>query len=230
LKQRVDATIVSEMTFDDWRPIEDWGHDAQWADRSHHELHVLLTDEHDGYYEGFGSLEGLVEDLRGRGHPPEQLVVFAQNHDQVGNRAQGDRLPPDDLRVAAAVTLFSLCTPLVFQGEEYAEPNPFQFFTDHIDPAVAESTRRGRKEEFEKFLGFGGEVPDPQADETFLRSKLSRRADAVHRAFYERLLRLRRELPRELAARVDGRVLTLRRGDVELVADFGAKTVELRDA
>jgi maltooligosyltrehalose trehalohydrolase len=230
LKQRVDATIVSEMTFDDWRPIEEWGHDAQWADRSHHELHVLLTDEHDGYYEGFGSLEGLVEDLRGRGHPPEQLVVFAQNHDQVGNRAQGDRLPPDDLRVAAAVTLFSLCTPLVFQGEEYAEPNPFQFFTDHIDPAVAESTRRGRKEEFEKFLGFGGEVPDPQADETFLRSKLSRRADAVHRAFYERLLQLRRELPRELAARVDGRVLTLRRGDVELVADFGAKTVELRDA
>src|SRR5581483_6343805 len=114
-------------------------------------------------YEQFGSVDGLVEDLLGRGHRPEQLVVCAQNHDQVGNRAIGDRLPPDALRVAAAVTLFSTCTPMLFMGEEYAEPNPFQFFTDHIDPFIADATREGRKQEFEKFSAFGGEdVPDPQ--------------------------------------------------------------------
>jgi len=232
LKQRVGSKLViSEMEIDDWRPIDEWGHDAQWADRSHHELHVLLTGEREGYYEKFGSVEGLVEDLRGRGHRPEQLVVCAQNHDQVGNRAVGDRLPPEALRVAAAVTLFSTCTPMLFQGEEYAEQKPFQFFTDHIDPFIADATREGRKKEFERFSAFSGEdVPDPQAEETFLRSKLSWQVDAQHRAFYERLLDLHRKLPRELDARAEGRVLKLRRGHVELVADFDARTVELRDA
>jgi maltooligosyltrehalose trehalohydrolase len=166
--------------------------------------------------------------LTGRGKPPEKLIVCAQNHDQVGNRARGDRLPKDALRVAAAVTLFSACTPLLFMGEEYAEPHPFQFFTDHVDPLIAEATREGRRQEFEKFSAFAGEgVPDPQAEETFLRSKLSRREDCEMRAWYEKLLRLRRELPRELETLVDGKVLRLRRGDVELIADFGAGTVEL---
>jgi maltooligosyltrehalose trehalohydrolase len=232
LKMRVGSKLViSEMEIDDWRPIEEWGHDAQWADRSHHELHVLLTGEHEGYYESFGSLEGLVDDLRGRGRRTEQLVVCAQNHDQVGNRAVGDRLAPDELRIAAGVTIFSACTPLLFQGEEYAERNPFQFFTDHIDPFIADATREGRKKEFERFSSFGGEdVPDPQAEETFLRSKLSWRVDEEHRAFYRRLLQLHRELPRELEATIAGRVLKLRRGHVELVADFDANTVELHDA
>ncbi len=228
IKQRVgNALVISEMEIGDWRPIEDWGHDAQWADASHHELHVLLTGERDGYYADYGSVAGLADDLRGAGHDPRRLVVCAQNHDQVGNRALGDRLPEDALRVAAAVTLFSPCTPLLFMGEEYLEPAPFQFFTDHIDPAIAESTREGRRKEFEAFASFSGQdVPDPQAVETFLRSKLSpREPDPL----YRELLALRRELPRELEvieADDERKLMRLRRGDVTLVADFDNRRVE----
>jgi maltooligosyltrehalose trehalohydrolase len=114
-------------------------------------------------------------------------------------------------------------------GEEYGETNPFRFFTDHIDPAIAEATRQGRKDEFEDFAGFTGEVPDPQAEETFLASKLDRsHDDAEMRALTVELLRLRRTLPRETAVEVAGRMLTMRRGPAELRADFEAQTVELR--
>jgi maltooligosyltrehalose trehalohydrolase len=230
IKQRVgDALVISEMETDDWRPIDEWGHDAQWADRSHHELHVLLTGEREGYYAGYGSVTGLAEDLRGRGHDPRRLVVCAQNHDQVGNRATGDRLPPEALRVAAAVTIFSTCTPLLFMGEEHFEPHPFQFFTDHIDPEIATATQAGRRKEFEGFASFSGEdVPDPQAVDTFLRSKLS---DREPDPFYRELLALHHDLPRELEvveADDDAKLLRLRRGEVELVADFGNTTVEVR--
>ncbi|MDX6469655.1 MAG: maltooligosyltrehalose trehalohydrolase [Gaiellaceae bacterium] len=223
------ALVISEMEVDDWRPIDEWGHDAQWADRVHHELHVLLTGERDGYYAGYGSLPGLADALRGEGHDPRRLVIFAQNHDQVGNRAVGDRLPPDALRVAAAVTLFSTCTPLLFMGEETLEPHPFQFFTDHIDPDIADATREGRKQEFAAFASFSGQdVPDPQAVDTFLRSKLS---DREPDPLYRELLALRRALPRELDVEVDeaASVLRLRRGAVELVADFRAKQVDIRN-
>jgi maltooligosyltrehalose trehalohydrolase len=228
LKQRVgDALVISEMEVGDWRPIDEWGHDAQWADRSHHELHVLLTGEREGYYAEYGSVAALAEDLAGRGHEPRRLVVCAQNHDQVGNRAVGERLPEEALRVAAAVTLFSPCTPLLFMGEEWFETAPFQFFTDHIDPAIAEATREGRRREFADFASFSGEeVPDPQALETFLRSKLRpREPDPL----YRELLALRRELPRELEAEADeeAEVLRLRRGDATLVADFARRRVEL---
>ena len=227
LKQRVgDALVISEMEIGDWRPIDEWGHDAQWADRSHHELHVLLTGEREGYYADYGSVEALAEDLAGRGHDPRRLVVCAQNHDQVGNRALGDRLPEDALRVAAAVTLFSPCTPLLFMGEEYLEGAPFRFFTDHIDPVIAQATREGRRREFADFTAFSGEqVPDPQALETFLSSKLHpREPDPL----YRELLALRRTLPRELEAETDeeAKILRLRRGDATLVADFGNRRVE----
>jgi maltooligosyltrehalose trehalohydrolase len=153
-------------------------------------------------------------------------VVCAQNHDQVGNRALGDRLPEDALRVAAAVTLFSPCTPLLFMGEEWFETAPFQFFTDHIDPAIADATREGRRREFADFVSFSGaEVPDPQAVETFLRSKLEpREPDPL----YRELLALRRELPNELDAEADenANVLRLRRGKATLVADFANRRVE----
>jgi maltooligosyltrehalose trehalohydrolase len=221
--------VISEIEPDDWRPIDEWGHDAQWADRSHHELHVLLTGEHDGYYAGYGSVRALAHDLQGQGHDPRRLIVCAQNHDQVGNRALGDRLPPDALRVAAAVTLFSSCTPLLFMGEEYFEGRPFQFFTDHIDPAIAEATRTGRRQEFEAFASFAGaDLPDPQALETFLRSKLDpREPDPL----YRELLELRRTLPRELEvveADDAAKRLQLRRGTTDLVADFRTKQVEIR--
>ena len=223
LRERVDGLVISEMGPDDFRPLEEWGHDAMWLDNLHHELHVLLTGEREGYYEPYGSLAGLVRELT---RPqPERLIVCAQNHDQVGNRAVGDRLPPDAHRVALAIVLFSLNTPLLFMGEEHDEPAPFQFFTDHIDPLIAAATREGRKREFAAFTSFSGEeVPDPQALETFVRSRISQ-PDAD--PFYAELIRLRRELPRTLDVRAEGRVLRLRRGSATLVADFGAKTVEL---
>ncbi|HEY8723331.1 MAG TPA: alpha-amylase family glycosyl hydrolase [Gaiellaceae bacterium] len=223
LRERVGGLVMSEMGPDDFRPLEEWGHDAMWLDNLHHELHVLLTGQREGYYEPYGSLEGLVRELT---RPdPERLIVCAQNHDQVGNRAVGDRLPPDAHRVALAIVLFSLNTPLLFMGEEYDEPAPFQFFTDHVDPAIAAATREGRKREFAAFTSFSGdEVPDPQALETFVRSRISQ---SDPDPFYTELIRLRCELPRELDVSTEGRVLTLRRGNVTLVADFDAKTVEL---
>jgi maltooligosyltrehalose trehalohydrolase len=224
------ALVISEMGVDDLRPIEEWGHDAQWSDGLHHELHVLLTGERDGYYEPFGSLRGLAARLERR--EPERFVVYAQNHDQVGNRAVGDRLSREQLRVAAACVLFAPETPLLFMGEEYGERRPFQFFTDHVDPAIAEATREGRRHEFERFSAFRGEdVPDPQDPATFERSKLDRsHGDEELRALHRELLALRRELPREAEVALDeeARTLTVRRGGVELRADFANATVELR--
>jgi maltooligosyltrehalose trehalohydrolase len=221
--------VVSESEVGDWRPLDEWGHDAQWVDASHHDLHVLLTGEQDGYYASYGSVSRLAAELQGQGRDPRRLVICAQNHDQVGNRALGDRLRPDSLRVAAALTLFSPCTPLLFMGEEWHEDHPFQFFTDHIDPGIATATREGRKQEFAAFSSFtSDEIPDPQALDTFLRSKLEpREADPL----YRELLELRRRLPRELEileADDEARVLRVRRGHVELSADFGSRRVELR--
>ena len=222
---RPGALVISEMGLPDFRPLLDWGHDAMWLDNLHHALHVALTGERDGYYADFdGSLAGIARELA----RPEgaRLVVCAQNHDQVGNRALGDRLPPERLRVAQAVVLFSPFTPLLFQGEEYGERAPFQFFTDHIDPSVAAATREGRRREFERFSAFGGRVPDPQDPATFARSRLSPRpADP----FLARLLRLRRELPRELEIAFDegARTLDLRRGRASLHVDFRTYEVVL---
>jgi maltooligosyltrehalose trehalohydrolase len=223
LRERVDGLVTSEMGPDDFRPLDDWEHDAMWLDNLHHELHVLLTGEHEGYYESYGTLDGLVRELtRPR---PERLIVAAQNHDQVGNRAIGDRLPPDAHRVALAVVLFSLNTPLLFMGEEHDEAAPFQFFTDHIDPFIADATREGRRQEFAAFTAFSGEeIPDPQARATFDNSCIEQPEPDP---FYAELIRLRRELPRELDVSTHGRRLTLRRGGATLVADFDAKTVEL---
>jgi maltooligosyltrehalose trehalohydrolase len=221
------ALVISEMAVGDLRPLEEWGHDAQWADELHHELHVLLTGERDGYYANYGSTDGLARQLererRGR------LVVCSQNHDQVGNRAIGDRPAADELRARAALTLLATQIPLLFMGEEYGERRPFQFFTDHVDPAIADATREGRRREFAGFAGFSAEdVPDPQDPATFERSKLSREEDADLRAFYAELLRLRRELPPEAEVTADGSTVRLRRGPVELVVDLEAKCVELR--
>jgi maltooligosyltrehalose trehalohydrolase len=186
---------------------------------------VALTGERDGYYAKFdGSMASIAKELR---RPErERLVACAQNHDQVGNRAIGDRLPDAKRRVAAAVVLFSPLTPLLFQGEEYGETAPFQFFTDHIDPFIADATRKGRRREFARFAGFRGEVPDPQDDATFERSKLTPREPEP---LYRDLLRLRRTLPPELVVDADEqlRTLTLRRGRATLRADFANDTVSL---
>jgi len=221
-----DVLVISEMGPPDFRPLREWGHDAMWLDNLHHTLHVALTGEQDGYYAEFdGSLAAVAAELRRSDGP--RLVVAAQNHDQVGNRALGDRLPDGKRRLASAIVLFSPFTPLLFQGEEYGEAAPFRFFTDHVDPFIADATREGRRREFAHFAGFSGEVPDPQDVESFALSKLRPREPEP---LYSELIRLRRELPDELEVGVDedARVLTLRRGRASLRADFAHETVELQ--
>src|SRR4051794_37572378 len=222
--------VISEMEVGKRRPIKKWRHDAQWADEFHHALHVLLTGERDGYYERYGKVADLARAYEDG--PAEQLVICAQNHDQVGNRALGDRLPPEVRRLAAACLLFAPQVPLLFMGEEYGETAPFQFFTDHDDPAIAKATREGRRKEFARFAAFASEeIPDPQAPETFERSKLRPEAgDPELRAFYAELLAARRRLPRKVETEVDEarRILRVRRGSAELVANFAELTIELR--
>ena len=219
------ALVISEVCAPEFRALRDWGHDAMWLDGLHHALHVALTGARDGYYADFdGSIASIAAELS----RPEgaRIVAYAQNHDQIGNRAIGDRLADAKRRVAAAIVLFSPLTPLLFQGEEYGERAPFQFFTDHIDPFIADATRAGRRREFRRFAGFSRELPDPQDEATFERSKLT---PEEPEELYVRLLRLRRELPRELEVDVDesARTLTLRRGRATLRADFVNETVEL---
>jgi maltooligosyltrehalose trehalohydrolase len=223
LADRVDGLVIAEASVDDPRPADQWNHDAQWADALHHELHVLLTGEHEGYYGPYGSLEGLKRELEST---RPRLVGCAQNHDQVGNRAVGDRLTPAQDRLALTTVLFSRDTPLVFMGEEYGETRPFQFFTDHIDPAIAEATREGRKREFAAWASFSGEhVPDPQAVETFERSKLAFRPAE---AWFRDAVALRAELPPELSVELLGpRRLAIVRGPYTLTVDFDAATAEL---
>jgi maltooligosyltrehalose trehalohydrolase len=221
-----EALVISEMGAPDFRPLTEWGHDAIWLDNLHHALHVALTGERDGYYAPFdGSMAAIAAELTRPEGP--RIVAAAQNHDQVGNRAIGDRLPDAKRRLATAVVLFSTFTPLLFQGDEYGEQAPFRFFTDHIDPFIADATREGRRREFSRFAGFEGEVPDPQDVESFALSKLSPRE---HDPLYADLLRLRRELPRELEISFDegARTLELRRGRATLRADFANETVELQ--
>jgi maltooligosyltrehalose trehalohydrolase len=225
---RPDALVIAETAIDDRRPVADFGHDAQWADGFHHALHVLLTGERDGYYAPYGSVADLAREFERPDAP--RLVYCSQNHDQIGNRAFGDRLPLEAMHVAAACTLFAPGIPLLFMGEEYGEQRPFQFFTDHIDPAVAEATREGRRREFAAFERFADtDIPDPQALETCERSKLSWREQPGVRDRYRELLRLRRELPPGIETEVDEnrRTLAVRRGPFTLEVDFERLTAEV---
>jgi maltooligosyltrehalose trehalohydrolase len=229
---RSDALVIAETSIGDRRPTEQWGHDAQWDDAFHHALHVLLTGERDGYYEPFGRVADLA---RAYEEPqPHRLVVYASNHDQIGNRALGDRLPASTRRLAAACLLFAPQVPLLFQGEEHGEEAPFLFFSDHDDPAAAEATREGRRREFASFASFASpEIPDPQARRTFEESRIDPASgDEELRAFYAELIALRRSLPCTVETDIDEerRVLRVRRGDVELVADFARLTAALTKA
>jgi maltooligosyltrehalose trehalohydrolase len=244
-----DAIVIVESGLNDpavVRPpaVGGWGADAVWADDFHHALRTLVTEERDGYYAEFGRVEllakafhrphvhdGNYSSFRERrfGAPaqdvaPERFVVFDQDHDQVGNRAFGDRMPPPARPLAAFLTLLSPFTPMLFMGEEYGERAPFQYFCDHIDPKLAEATRKGRREEFAAFASFGEEIPDPQALETFERSKLTRVRDQELAHLYARLIALRAELPAgdaDVISFDEGeRWLRVRRGSYELLASF----------
>ena len=228
LAERTGRTlhVIAESDLNDARLVHDcsrggYGLDAQWSDDFHHALHTLLTRESSGYYRDFGSLEdlgvamrdgwrysGQYSQVRKRRHgnspagiASERFVVFSQNHDQVGNRARGDRLSNlvdfESLKLAAGVTLLAPFIPLIFMGEEYGEEHPFQYFTSHGDSGLIEAVRRGRHEEFASF-GWGGEVPDPQDEETFRRSKLNyaEKETEPHRSLwrlYQKLVAARKQ-------------------------------------
>jgi maltooligosyltrehalose trehalohydrolase len=220
---RDTTLVIAEMETGDTRPITEWGCDAQWGDELHHAVHVLLTGEHDGYYADYGKVADVAREL----DRPDasRLVVCAQNHDQVGNRAFGDRLRGAKLRLAAFCTLLAPGVPLLFMGEEYDEAHPFLFFADHVDPEIARATREGRRREFAAFAAFAhAEVPDPGALATFAQSKLDPSAgDPEQRAYYRRLLELRRTLPPgPVRVEIDesARFLRAWRGDVELLMNF----------
>ena len=214
---------IAESDLNDPRvitPAEDLGlgFDSQWSDDFHHSLHAILTGESDGYYEGFGRVADFAKVFesgyffvgqhssyrkRKYGERPNtrdgrKFVVFAQNHDQVGNRLLGDRLsaivPHDKLELAAATVVLSPFIPMLFMGEEYGEKAPFQYFTSHSDEALIEAVRKGRLEEFDDF-DWEGEPPDPHDEETFHRSKLSWDHHNPLRELYRELFRIRRETP-----------------------------------
>jgi maltooligosyltrehalose trehalohydrolase len=222
------AIVIAESDLNDPKVIRSrdlggWGHDAQWADDFHHALHAILTGEHDGYYVDYGELSHLVDTLRcgyrftgqfsqhrerSHGRWPgiqdgRRFVVCSQNHDQIGNRATGDRLTTlldfEQLKLAAGLTILSPFTPMLFQGEEYAEPAPFQYFVSHGDPDLVKAVQEGRKREFQAF-NWQADVPDPQADSTFEHSKLNHdlKSTEPHQSmlgWYRELLRIRRETP-----------------------------------
>jgi maltooligosyltrehalose trehalohydrolase len=221
--------VLAESALNDTRiirPRELGGFDfhAQWNDDFHHALHALLTGEKTGYYVDFGRLDHLAKAWRdgyvysgqysayrrrrhgnsSRNLAAEKFVVCSQNHDQVGNRMQGERLSRlvsfEKLKLAAGLTLLSPFIPLLFMGEEYGETAPFAYFVSHGDPALVEAVRTGRRMECQA-LGMTGTAPDPQDEATFLAAKLDHelpRREAHSRAlldFYTELIRLRRQTP-----------------------------------
>jgi maltooligosyltrehalose trehalohydrolase len=228
---RRSLTLIAESDLNDPtlitpREAGGYGIDAQWSDDFHHAVHVALTGETTGYYADFEPLgalakvltagffhDGTYSSFRGRDHgrpidtaatSAARLVVANQNHDQIGNRATGDRLAAtlDDnqLAIAAVLTLTSPFTPMLFMGEEWAASTPWQFFTAHPEPDLAEATAKGRIEEFARMGWDPAIVPDPQAPSTFSDSKLDwdeltegRHARTL--TVYRELIQLRRRHP-----------------------------------
>jgi maltooligosyltrehalose trehalohydrolase len=262
-------TLIAESDLNDTRlvtPREGGGYglDAQWSDDFHHAVHVALTGETSGYYEDFAPLSTLVKvcergflhdgiwsSFREADHgrpvdaahmPTWRLVVSDQNHDQVGNRARGDRLSDlspghlddDQLACAALLTICGPFTPMLFMGEEWAASTPFQFFTSHPEADLGRATAEGRIREFAEHGWEPSSVPDPQDPATFARSKLDWSEVEVGRharllATYRHLIQLRQDEPElndpafaALAAHADEetRVFTLRRGSLLIAVNF----------
>lgn len=267
------ACLIAESDLNDIRTVTPArqggsGFDAQWNDDFHHALHTILTGEQNGYYCDFGTIEHMAKAYRegyiytgqysqyrrkrhgspSRHIPAARFVVFSQNHDQVGNRALGDRLgslvPMEKLRTAAVAVLLSSGIPLLFMGEEYGETAPFLYFVNHSDKALIDAVRSGRAEEFSSF-DWKGNIPDPQSEETFMRSKVNRQARFAepHSSlydFYRHLTGLRHSLrPWEMKKkRPDVKLLSgnnvlrvlmpLRTGDISCFFNFSGFGVPIR--
>jgi maltooligosyltrehalose trehalohydrolase len=243
-----------------------YGLTAQWSDDYHHALHVALTGETSGYYADFASLaaltkvsthgffhDGTFSTFRGRNHghaidphvPTWRLVTFSQDHDQIGNRATGDRLTASlgfgQLAIAAVLTLAGPFTPMLFMGEEWGASTPWQFFTSHPEEDLGKRTAEGRIAEFEKMGWDPALVPDPQDPATFQRSKLdwSERVHGDHArllALYRELAVLRATVPQLTDPRFeavaasfsdDERWFRLARGTVTILVNFGSDSVTL---
>jgi maltooligosyltrehalose trehalohydrolase len=260
--------VIAETNQNDVRLITStrqggYGLDGLWNDDFHHAVHALLTGERDGYYVDFGRpqhLEKTYRDVfvydgcyspfykRRQGASASDLdrnrfVVCIQNHDQVGNRAQGDRLaalvPPAAQRLACGLLLVSPFVPLLFMGEEYGESRPFPFFCSFGDPQLIEAVRRGRREEFAALaFKWKKEVPDPHAAETFAGAKLSWQwpdgsRQAGLRRLYADLLAARRNWPPWTSPQdLDARLVEVSSGDsatpgIVLVLQRGAARLKL---
>lgn len=264
--------LIAESDLNDPRLLRSpdsggFGLRAQWSDDFHHALHALLTGERSGYYADFGAMADLAKALRdvfvydGRfskfrrrphGRPPTGLdgahfLAYLQNHDQIGNRAAGERssrlMSPGRLKIAAALIFTSPFIPMLFQGEEWAAGTPFLYFTDHQEPKLAEAVRRGRREEFAGHGWDESKIPDPQAPETFERSKLnwSELNEPFHAEmldWHKRLIALRRAEPElrdgrreQLKIRHDesGAWLAIERGPFAILFNIGKEpnTIEL---
>ena len=256
-------TLIAESDLNDPKLIlpreaGGYGLTAQWSDDYHHSVHTAVTGETTGYYEDFAALDALAatstqgffhngtyssfrETVHGAPIPAEvptwRLVTFAQDHDQIGNRATGDRFSPElgfeRLAIAAVLNLCSPFTPMLFMGEEWGASTPWQFFTSHVEPELGEATAKGRIAEFAKMGWDPAVVPDPQDPATFERSHLdwTEPETGDHARLlelYRALIRLRRELPQltdprfsTIEAAVDGDVFTLARGDVRVTVNVG---------
>ena len=265
-------SLIAETDLNDPRLITPrdrggYGMTAQWDDDIHHAIHTAVSGERQGYYADFGSLEALATTLRngyfhagtyssfrGRRHgrpldtttiPATRLLAYTCTHDQVGNRATGDRpsqnLDSGQLAIKAALVLGSPYTAMLFMGEEWGSSHPFQFFTSHTDPDVAEATAVGRKSEFAQHGWSADDVPDPQDPQTFLRSKLdwSECSEGEHARlldFYRDLIRLRRTEP-DLAdpwlpdLRIDydedRRWIVMHRGRIAIACNLGTQPVRV---
>lgn len=249
----LDAFLIAESGLNDPRTLRPeaeggWGFDADWADDFHHALRTTLTDDREAWLVDFGEIgqlakafhrpyvhDGSWSGFRGRHfgavadrERPSQFVVFAQNHDQVGNRPLGDRLPAEVRPLATACTLFAPSVPMLFMGEERGEATPFQFFSDHQDPFLADATRNGRRREFAAFTRSSGEeVPDPQDERTVRRSTLTWPTTDAALAAEDRcrtLLRLRRRIGAAAPVHVEhdeaGRWIRVQRGRWTFVANL----------
>jgi maltooligosyltrehalose trehalohydrolase len=258
--------LIAESDLNDPRVVRrpevgGYGIDAQWSDDFHHSLHAVLTGERAGYYEDFGWLADVARALtrayvvdgryskhrrRRHGRPIGSLsghhfLGNMQNHDQIGNRALGERLSqlvgPGRLRVAAALVLMSPFVPMLFQGEEWGASTPFQYFTDHRDRALGRAVSEGRRGEFAAFGWSPAEVPDPQDAATWQRSVLQwdEVGEGPHAsllAWHRYLIRLRAAVPALTDGRLDQvkvafeeadpvRWLTVRRGPVVVAVNLG---------